>query len=79
MGLEAVAEQLLFDLNSLLNGQADAVVDGLLAVAHSDGSVLGDLIGQLQHVLHQLSLGIHGIDQANAVCLVGLDVQSFVS
>ena len=66
MGLEAVAEQLLFDLNSLLNGQADAVVDCLLAVADSDGGVLGDLISQLQHVLHQLGLRVHGIDQTNA-------------
>jgi len=78
VGLEAVAEQLLFDLNSLLNGQADAVVDGLLAVAHSDGGVLGDLASQLQHILHQLGLRVHGIDQTNAVSLIGLDVQGRV-
>ena len=47
MSLEAVAEQLLFDFDSLLDGEADAVVDRLLAVAHGDGSVLGDLAGQL--------------------------------
>ncbi len=51
---------------AFVDGEADAVVDGLLAVAHGDGSVLGDLAGQLQGVLHQLSLRIHGVDQANA-------------
>ena len=75
MSLEAVAEQLLFDLDSLLDGEADAVVDCLLAVAHGDGSVLGDLVGQLQDILHQLSLRIHCVDQANAISLVSLDVQ----
>ena len=33
VGLEAIAEQLLFNLDRLLDGQADAIVDGLLAVA----------------------------------------------
>mgnify|MGYP007021903473 CR=1 FL=1 len=51
------------------------VVDRLLAVTHSDGSVLGDLVGQLQDILHQLSLRIHCVDQANAISLVSLDVQ----
>ena len=51
MSLEAVAEQLLFDFDSLLDGEADAVVDSLLAVAHGDGSILGDLVGQLQDCL----------------------------
>ena len=75
MGLEAIAEQLLLDLNSLLDGQADAVVHCLLAVAHSNGSVLCDLAGQLQDILHQLSLRIHGVDQTDAVSVVSLDVQ----
>ena len=75
MSLEAVAEQLLFDFDSLLDGEADAVVDCLLAVAHGDGSVLGDLAGQLQDILHQLSLRIHCVDQADTVGLVSLDVQ----
>ena len=48
VGLEAIAEQLLLDLDSLLNGQADAIVDSLLAVAHGDGGILGDLAGQLE-------------------------------
>ena len=75
MSLEAVAEQLFFDFDSLLDGEADAVVDSLLAVAHGDGSILGDLVGQLQDILHQLSLRIHCVDQANAISLVSLDVQ----
>ena len=72
MSLEAVAEQLFFDFDSLLDGEADAVVDSLLAVTHGDGSVLGDLVGQLQDILHQLSLRIHCVDQANAISLVSL-------
>ena len=75
VGLEAVAEQLFLDLNSLLDGQADAAVDCLLAVAYSDGCVLCDLAGQLQHVLHQLSLRIHSVHQTNAQSLVCLDVR----
>ena len=75
MGLEAVAEELLFDFDSLLDGEADAVIDGFLAVAHRDGGVLGDLACQLQDILHQLSLRIHCVDQTDAVCLVCLDVQ----
>ena len=79
VGLEAIAEQFLLNFHSLLNGQADAIVDGLLAVAHCNGSVLCDLAGQLQDILHQLSLRIHGVDQTNAVSLVCLDVQGRVA
>ena len=73
MGLEAVAEQLFLDLNSLLDGQADTAVDCLLAVAHSDGCILCDLAGQLQHVLHQFSLRIHSVHQTclNPVYTIG--------
>ena len=78
MGLEAVAKQLFFHFHSLCNGEADAVIDGFLAVAHCNGSVLGDLASQLQDILHQLSLRIHGVDQANAQSLVSLDVQGRV-
>ena len=51
VGLEAIAEQLLLDLDSLLNGQADTIVDSLLAVAHGNGRILGDLAGQLEGCL----------------------------
>ena len=78
MGLEAVAEQLFLDLNGLLNGQADAAVDGLLAVADRNGSILGDLAGQLQRSGHQLLLRVDGVDQTNAQGLVCLDVQGRV-
>ena len=54
---------------------ADAAVDCLLAVAYSDGCILCDLAGQLQHVLHQFSLRIHSVHQTNAQSLVRLDVQ----
>ena len=78
VGLEAVAEQLFLDLNGLLNGQADAAVDGLLAVADRNGSILGDLAGQLQRSGHQLLLRVDGVDQTNAQGLVCLDVQGRV-
>ena len=78
MGLEAIAEQLLLNLDRLLNGQADAAVDGLLAVADRNGSILGDLAGQLQRSGHQLLLRVDGVDKANAQGLVCLDVQGRV-
>ena len=73
-GLEAAAEQLLLDDHGLIDVGLQAVVDGLLAGAHRDGCVLGDGLGQLLRGGHQLLQRVHGVDQADTVSLVRLDV-----
>ena len=75
MGFEAVAEELFLNLNSLVHRQADAFIDRLLAVAHRDRGVLGDLAGELEGVLHQFGLRVDRVDQADAQRFVGLDVE----
>ena len=74
VGLEAAAEDLLLDLHALVDGHLHPLVDGLLAGAHGDGGVLGDLAGHLQRGVQQLRLGDDGVDQADAQGLGGVDV-----
>ena len=79
VGFEAIAKQFFFNRNSLVDGLGDALVDGLLAVADCDGSILGNLICQLHHVLHQFSLRVNSVDQADTQSFVCLDVQGRVN
>ena len=78
MGLEAGTEQLLLQGDGGVHIQVQALVDGLLAGAHGDGSVLRDAGGHLQGGGHQLLGGIDLVHQTDALGLVGLDVAAGV-
>ena len=72
--LEAAAEELFLDDDGLVHVHLKALVDGLLAGADGDRRVLGDGLGQLLGGGQQLVQGIDGVDQADAVGLVSLDI-----
>ena len=75
---EAVAELTYLDGDTGINVHLKSLVDGLLCVAYSQGSLLADGLCQRNGSLHQL-LGLHnGIHQTNLQGLVSLHIAAAV-